>query len=400
MPDIGQEGRPADARVEDAFRGIVEDRLAAEAKAADEAAYQQALKHDEQVRAHGQLNGGGESQFTPVLECAAELETRAIDWAWKPWLAAGEFHLLVGRKATGKTTLALTIAAQLSRGEAPFSEPGKALMVCLEDNWESVLLPRLEAAGARMDNIFVLRIKRDELHDLERPLALETDLPDIQKEATHINSLRLIVLDPVIRAAGGKLDSHNANQVRQALDPVSELARATGAAVLGITHFRKSQGASTVTSSGVIDSVMGSGAWTQVARLLWVSWKQPESNTDLDEAPEYEHCLGVFGNLVAKPKVLPYAIAGWTDNPDVAKIQFGAEAERDPEAMMESKPPSKLAEAEAWIIANVPPGLNVPSKEIEDDAKAAGHSGRTLQRAKTGCGVKSIRIDGLWHWRR
>ena len=37
-----------------------------------------------------------------------------IDWLWRGWLARGKFHLLAGAPGTGKTTIAIALAAAVT----------------------------------------------------------------------------------------------------------------------------------------------------------------------------------------------------------------------------------------------------------------------------------------------
>ena len=43
----------------------------------------------------------------------------------------------------------------------------------------------------------------------------------------------------------------------------------------------------------------------------------------------------------------------------------------------------------------------LPQKQIENDAKGAGHSWRTVRRAKDELGVKSVKskLDKCWYWK-
>lgn len=50
------------------------------------------------------------------LICATNLEPEPITWLWKDWLAAGKFHILAGAPGTGKTTIALSLAAIITLG--------------------------------------------------------------------------------------------------------------------------------------------------------------------------------------------------------------------------------------------------------------------------------------------
>ena len=50
------------------------------------------------------------------LICGASIKPQRIDWLWPDWLAAGKLHILAGAPGTGKTTLALALAAEARQG--------------------------------------------------------------------------------------------------------------------------------------------------------------------------------------------------------------------------------------------------------------------------------------------
>jgi RecA-family ATPase len=45
-----------------------------------------------------------------------EVEIRAVPWLWHEYVAAGRLNLLAGRPGTGKTTVALALAATVTQG--------------------------------------------------------------------------------------------------------------------------------------------------------------------------------------------------------------------------------------------------------------------------------------------
>ncbi len=53
------------------------------------------------------------------LVCLADIEPRPIDWLWQDRLACGTLAMLSGDPGSGKTWVALAIAAALSRGRVP-----------------------------------------------------------------------------------------------------------------------------------------------------------------------------------------------------------------------------------------------------------------------------------------
>ena len=110
-----------------------------------------------------------------IFKSLDDIEEKAIEWLWFPWIAKGEFHLLVGDSQVGKTTLLLTLAARLSAGKPPFKRPGRVLLICEEGSWEHTHKPILRVAGADKRNIVIVNSTRADDGD-EIPLALEIDL--------------------------------------------------------------------------------------------------------------------------------------------------------------------------------------------------------------------------------
>jgi putative DNA primase/helicase len=89
----------------------------------------------------------------------------AIDWLWQGWLARGKFHLLAGSPGTGKTTLAMEMAAIISRGrtwpEGANCAPANVLIWSGEDDPQDTLVPRLVLAEADLERIYFV----NEVHD-------------------------------------------------------------------------------------------------------------------------------------------------------------------------------------------------------------------------------------------
>ncbi len=53
-----------------------------------------------------------------TITTASTIRPEPIAWIWPGWLAAGKLHVLAGMAGTGKTTIALAVAATLTgRGE-------------------------------------------------------------------------------------------------------------------------------------------------------------------------------------------------------------------------------------------------------------------------------------------
>ena len=203
-----------------------------------------------------------------ILECGSDLNPMPIEWLWKGYLARGKFTLLAGQGGTGKTTIAGQFAANTTSG-TPFPDgarcaPGNILIWSGEDDSTDTLLPRLIAAGAVRSRCFFVKAARREGETV--PFDPARDLLGLLSAIDAIGGIDLLIVDPVVSAVAG--DSHKNTEVRRALQPLVDLASATRAAVLGISHFSKGgQGLDPT------QRVIGSVAFAAVARVVLVAAK-------------------------------------------------------------------------------------------------------------------------------
>src|SRR5262245_57303107 len=84
----------------------------------------------------------------------SEIEPRPIIFLDQPVWQEAAFHLLVGRKNSGKGTFLAGEAARVTRGE--LGERPKVIWIAAgEDSYAIDVRPRIEAAGGNVDNITV-----------------------------------------------------------------------------------------------------------------------------------------------------------------------------------------------------------------------------------------------------
>ena len=179
-----------------------------------------------------------------------------IPWIWQGWLPQGALTLLAGQKGMGKSTLALHVAAKVTRGECPGQngKPGRVLLWSGEDDYRIIAAKGI-AAGWNADNIELLVANGDRPFDPARDgtdllLHLEKDPP------------ALLIIDPIIRLLRGA--NNAAEDVRQSLDDFAARVERLGVTLLGVGHFTKGSG-----DRPIVDRYMGSGAWTHRARMVW-----------------------------------------------------------------------------------------------------------------------------------
>jgi AAA domain-containing protein len=88
---------------------------------------------------------------TAIAACAdliylCDLQVRPVQWLWQDRLASGTLAMISGAPGSGKTWIALAIAAALSRGRAPVTaeklEPCSVLYASMEHDSSEVILPR------------------------------------------------------------------------------------------------------------------------------------------------------------------------------------------------------------------------------------------------------------------
>jgi putative DNA primase/helicase len=204
-----------------------------------------------------------------LLESTQLIPPQALQWLWPSWLARGKLHLLAGLPGTGKTTLALALAATVSSGgrfpDGSTAKPGRVVIWSSEDDVEDTIVPRLIANGADRRRIDVVRAVQD--HHGQRLFDPATDLPQLQATLEKSGDTDLVILDSIADAVTG--DSHKNAEVRRALFPVTKLAEAAQLAVIGVAHFNKSVG------SDAMNRIVGSIGFAGMARLVMVAFAHP-----------------------------------------------------------------------------------------------------------------------------
>ncbi len=178
-----------------------------------------------------------------LLTPASQIPTRRQAWLWAGRIPLGTTTIFAGRGGEGKSTFALYLAALINKGELDGDLHGTAypvLIISHEDDWSTVMNPRLISAGANLDHVYQVRVRMtvDEITSETVP-AFPLDL-QLSRDAVEQTGAKLIIVDPITSTISG--DLHKVTDVRRSLDPLTQLAQDLELAVIGIMHFNKGTG--------------------------------------------------------------------------------------------------------------------------------------------------------------
>lgn len=337
---------------------------------------------------------------SPVLLRLADIEPEGVSWIWSGRIAKGKLTLLDGDPGTGKSTLALNLAAAISTGGIlPGGDrvtPADVVILSAEDGAADTIRPRIDAAGGDPRRIHlltaVLTSEGEEAPDLC------SHIPII-RAAVERTKAALVIIDPLMAYLGPDVNSHRDQDIRRTLSPLSKMAEETGTALVVVRHLNKSAGGQAIYRGGGSIGIAGA------ARVVLLVAKDPED--------EDRRILAVVKNNLAKfPESLAFRLQGvghvarveWDSEPvSYTADELLAVSVQDPDGQ-EEKTDQKTAKetAQEWLIQLLWKGP-VPSKEIPAQIKEAGLSAKTVRRARESLGIICQRIgygpDGGWEWR-
>lgn len=331
------------------------------------------------------------------LQRGDDVQICPIGWVWPGWLAAGKLHVLAGAPGTGKTTLALSMAATITAGgwwpDGAHARPADVVIWSGEDDPADTLAPRLLAMGADMTRVLFLRAT---VGDGERR-AFEParDLPHL-RATLRLRGItpELLVVDPIVSVVTG--DSHKNAEVRQSLAPLVDMAAEIGFAVMGVSHFTKG-----TSGRDPVERVTGSLAFGALARIVMAAAKQTDDQGGGRLLARAKSNIGPDGGGYAyELEVVP--VPGhpgvhttrvvWGDALEGTARDLLAEAEPDEER-------SATTEAVDWLRELLAAGP-VEAAVVQREARAAGITDKPLRLARERLGVtpRKRTFSGGWVW--
>ena len=383
-------------------------------------AYLQGLLHREGAvipdALPGELDDIQEPITAGLVRSVAELQAQEVRWLWPLYLAFRELTLLDGEKGKGKTFVTDDITALATQGlpfpgqEKAVTEPIRVIIFTDEGHMESVTLPRLTAAGADLNLVFIPRIRKP-----KRGKALagwDLALPDgaeLMGKMIREANAQLAIWDPVTDFLDESVNSHNDASVRRALRPLAIELGKLDCAGLALRHMNKQKGMEAKYRGS------GSSAFQNRARVHLVSGDLPLSYA----GPARFGIAMVDTNLSRRvERTLTYDIVDSDITMDdqgnmVGKVTWHGYEDIEGDALVQGDKPrhGPVPTTQLMMIEFLREMFDKqdtwPARKIREELKAAGFSTdhKTLDKVRDKMGIRSVRVHkrgaiGVqsWEW--
>ncbi|MGQ4661372.1 AAA family ATPase [Lysobacter sp. F6437] len=322
----------------------------------------------------------------------------AVQWLWPGWLERGALHMLAGQPGTGKTTIALALAATITAGgkwpDGSQAAGGDVVIWSGEDDLPTTLVPRLCASGADMRRVnFVESVRQGKN---VRPFDPATDTDALRATLADLTDVRLLIVDPIVSAVGG--DSHKNAEVRRSLQPLVHLAQEHGCALLGITHFSKG-----TSGRNPVERLTGSLAFAALARLVMITARaeargdEPARQFLARAKANHGPSDGGFTYDLQQVELpghegVEASCVVWGEALDGSATELLAAAETHHDGD---------GQGAAGFLRDVLSKGTCAAKDVFTEATTAGFSKDAINRAKRKLGVATVKsgMAGGWTWR-
>ncbi|WP_431840098.1 AAA family ATPase [Gordonia hongkongensis] len=302
------------------------------------------------------------------------------------WLAKGRLpraaiSLLVGDEGIGKSLLWVWLVAAITTGRAlpefgiPARNPQNVLLVVTEDDWTTTVLPRLEVAGVNLGMVEVICAEDDGSGAPVFPRDLHLVVDAEPRPA-------LVVVDAWLDTVTAGLSVKDPQQARRALHPWKEVATVTDAAVLLLTHTNR------VDSGNARDKYGATGELRKKARLTLFA--QQDDDGHLVVGVEKSNTTKALPATMFTVDPIQHFDATDDHDGSVPLLRYIGESDRTARDHIADQfegdhgdDRQERHDAVAWLREYLEiEGPAVRSADAKREAKKAGISERTLQRAR------------------
>jgi hypothetical protein len=315
----------------------------------------------------------------------ADLQPQPVEWLWQHRLAAGTLAMLSGEPGSGKTWVALAVAAALTRGRDPVTgetlKPATVLYASAEHAAAQVIQPRFASLQGDPARLVVLR-RAVSGRSMSSPDSafrdLQNALVNALEDALQKTQAHLVILDPWDGL--WEVDLDRASETRPLLDRLARLAELHRCCILLIRHLAKPaarRGRASIDCSAVL-------------RTEFLVGSSPD-------APAQTALLHVKSNLGPLAPPLDYRIG------EAGNFHWTGLSNLTPQDLLAARPTGaglpKRKFAAQWLRYCLQAGGQTQGS-IEIAAERDGVCIATLRRAKFDIGVRSSKDgkSGVWWW--
>ncbi len=273
-----QKDKPNYAQMIEDARKEMEKRAAAEAR--HEAIYGEMYKPPFPSEPLFNFNPGHYRDKSLQAVTASSMEPEIIEEVLPDWLPKNVHTLLSGASAIGKSQILASVVARATNGGSHPSWPdaspsmcGHVIFISSEDDFASVILPRLVAAGANLEKVHFITGVRRNSHDVDTLGLGQEDIKRLSDFKQSIGSVALMIFEIATMAIHG--DSRNNQNVQTGFAKLDELAKRFNCAIISIApSTRYSKG------KDPLSRLAGPRAVTTAPRSIWLAVKIEAGPTD------------------------------------------------------------------------------------------------------------------------
>lgn len=308
----------------------------------------------------------------------SDVEAEDVKWLWFPYIPIGKVTLLEGDPGLGKSWFTMALAAFISSKtrlprctEAP---QGKVLLLSAEDGLADTIRPRLDMLGADAKRVYAYNTS----------VYLDEDgFAEIEK---YVEELRpsLVIIDPIVAYMGGGVDLFRANETREIMNGLAQIAERQQCAIIAVRHLTKGgKDKAIYRGSGSIDI-------TAAARSVLMVGQHPDES--------HIRCIcHIKHNLSQKGDTIEYSLDAGRTNP----FRFEGFSYITPEQILKAdsnNDNTKVKDEAEKFLSETLQKRSVDQDMLFRDAEAAGISRKILKQAAEKLEIRKIKSKGKVKW--
>ncbi len=312
-----------------------------------------------------------------LLTLYSDIQSKPVQWLWRPYIPIGKVTLLQGDPNDGKSTMMMNIMAELSKGGVmpdgtALGRPQKIIYQCSEDDAADTIKPRLEAYGADCRNIAFIN------EEVNVDLTIDDER---LREAIETFRPRLLIIDPIQAYVENNSDLMSASKARRLMRRTGIWASKYECAIVVIGHMNKSGGQKDLYRGlGSIDLVASARSVLQVERSQEdeaVRVVRHVKSSSAPKGPDFSF------------EIRPETGFRWLE---MGKCEAAERAESVPDL------PKNKHELAAILISRLLEDGPAESAEIHKLMSEYRIGEKTMNDVKRALGIRTYRKMRRWYW--